>query len=111
MRTSRPLASAGRAWKRSWTGYCIPPASLRIPGTAFLLRRTIASDNEPNAYVVFLTCLVGAVFSEDVWNWAHSRFLDSLSTKSTQEKKERTMAEAIEADSGAGGANKDPAPR
>ena len=25
-------------------------------------------DNEPNAYVVFLTCLVGAVFSEDVWN-------------------------------------------
>jgi hypothetical protein len=51
------------------------------------------------------------VFSEDVWNWAHSRFLDSLSTKSTQEKKERTMAEAIEADSGACGANKDPAPR
>jgi hypothetical protein len=65
-----------------------------------------ASENEPNAYVVFLTCLVGAVFSEDVWNWAHSKFLDNLSSKSTQEKKERTMAEGIEA-SVARGAKKD----
>jgi hypothetical protein len=66
-----------------------------------------ASENEPNAYVVFLTCLVGAVFSEDVWNWAHSKFLENLSSKATQEKKERTMAEAIEAASVASDAKKD----
>jgi hypothetical protein len=29
---------------------------------------------EPNAYVLFFTCLVGAVFSEDVWTWARARF-------------------------------------
>lgn len=29
---------------------------------------------EPNAYVLFFTCLVGAVFSEDVWAWARARF-------------------------------------
>jgi hypothetical protein len=69
-----------------------------------------ASENEPNAYVVFLTCLVGAVFSEDVWNWAHSKFLDNLSSKSTQEKKERTMAEGIEASVARGG-KKDEDPR
>lgn len=27
-------------------------------------------DVEPNSYVVFFTCLVGAVFSERIWEWA-----------------------------------------
>jgi hypothetical protein len=53
-------------------------------------------DSEPNAYVVFLTCLVGAVFSEDVWTWARSKFLENLSSKASQAKGEPTMAEAIE---------------
>ncbi|WP_397534915.1 hypothetical protein [Roseateles sp.] len=32
-----------------------------------------AGEASPNAYVLFFTCLVGAVFSEDVWQWARER--------------------------------------
>lgn len=30
-------------------------------------------DVEPNAYVLFFTCLVGAVFSENIWEWAREK--------------------------------------
>lgn len=30
-------------------------------------------ESAPNAYVLFFTCMVGAVFSEDVWRWAHNK--------------------------------------
>lgn len=32
-----------------------------------------AGESSPNAYVLFFTCLVGAVFSDDVWLWARER--------------------------------------
>ena len=35
-------------------------------------------ESEPNPYVLFFGCLVGAVFSEDVWVWARGRFLVGL---------------------------------
>lgn len=35
-------------------------------------------ESEPNPYVLFFGCLVGAVFSEDVWVWARDRFLVGL---------------------------------
>lgn len=35
------------------------------------------NDAEPNAYVLFFTCLVGAVFSEGVWTWAKAK-LESI---------------------------------
>jgi hypothetical protein len=37
----------------------------------------IVSQNggDPNPYVVFVTCLVGAVFSDEVWKWAKERLL------------------------------------
>lgn len=35
-------------------------------------------EQDPNAYVLFFFCLVGAVYSEDVWNWARSKFLGKL---------------------------------
>lgn len=35
-------------------------------------------EQEPNAYVLFFLCLVGAVFSEDVWTWARRKFLGRL---------------------------------
>ena len=35
-------------------------------------------EQDPNAYVLFFTCLVGAVFSEDVWTWARAKFLKDL---------------------------------
>jgi hypothetical protein len=38
-----------------------------------------ADSQEPNAYVLFFTCLVGAVFSEDVWAWARKRMQQNLS--------------------------------
>lgn len=36
-----------------------------------------AGEASPNAYVLFFTCLVGAVFSEDVWQWARDRLRKS----------------------------------
>jgi hypothetical protein len=33
------------------------------------------AGNDPNPYLVFVTCLVGAVFGEDVWAWAKTKFL------------------------------------
>jgi hypothetical protein len=35
-------------------------------------------DQEPDPYVLFFACLVGAVFSEDVWLWARGKFLGSF---------------------------------
>jgi hypothetical protein len=37
----------------------------------------IVSQNggDPNPYVVFVTCLVGAVFSDEVWEWAKNKFV------------------------------------
>jgi len=35
------------------------------------------STGDPNAYIVFATCLIAAVYSEDVWTWARRRLLDS----------------------------------
>jgi hypothetical protein len=37
------------------------------------------SEAEPNAYVLFFTCLVGAVFSEGVWKWAKTKLDGFLS--------------------------------
>jgi hypothetical protein len=34
--------------------------------------------SDPNPYVVFSACLIGAIFSEDVWLWARRRILGSL---------------------------------
>lgn len=35
---------------------------------------------EPNAYVLFFTCLVGAVFSEKIWEWAKEKLGEKFST-------------------------------
>jgi hypothetical protein len=32
---------------------------------------------DPNPYVLFATCLIAAVYSEDVWNWARGQILSS----------------------------------
>ena len=37
------------------------------------------SEAEPNAYVLFFICLVGAVFSEGVWKWAKTKLDGFLS--------------------------------
>jgi hypothetical protein len=33
------------------------------------------TSGDPNPYVVFVTCLVGAVFGDNVWLWAKGKFL------------------------------------
>jgi len=45
------------------------------------------SSSDPNPYVLLLTCLIGAVFSEDVWNWARRRLGDSLGEKGSPDAK------------------------
>lgn len=32
-------------------------------------------SNDPNAYILFFSCLVGAVFSEEIWDWAKKLLL------------------------------------
>ncbi|HEX8322078.1 hypothetical protein [Longimicrobium sp.] len=34
----------------------------------------LTQEAEPNPYALLFTCLVGAVFSENVWHWAEKRF-------------------------------------
>jgi hypothetical protein len=38
-----------------------------------------AAEPQPNPYVLFFTCLVGAVFSETVWNWAKKKLIERFS--------------------------------
>ena len=33
------------------------------------------NSGDPNPYVLFVTCLIGAVYSEDVWKWARGHGL------------------------------------
>jgi hypothetical protein len=44
------------------------------------------TTTDPNPYVVFVTCLVGAVYSEDVWQWARQRVLSSALTQNANNK-------------------------
>lgn len=43
-------------------------------------------SNNPNPHVLFFTCLVGAVFSERIWDWAKKQL--SLKTDDTTENEE-----------------------
>lgn len=36
------------------------------------------SGEDPNPYVLFATCLIAAVYSEDVWNWARGQLSSRL---------------------------------
>jgi hypothetical protein len=47
-------------------------------------------QTDPNPYVVFATCLVGAVFGEDVWRWARSQFVPSATTSRSDVKEPET---------------------
>jgi len=46
------------------------------------------SGSDPNPYVVFFTCLIGAVYSEDVWSWARKRLLTSRTDASGEKGRE-----------------------
>ena len=66
------------------------PASYPGPSAAIVVfsprvragfsRRT--ADPSPNPYVLLLTCLIGAVFSEQVWDWAQRKLSDNLASDS-----------------------------
>ncbi|MCG2589126.1 hypothetical protein [Rhodohalobacter sulfatireducens] len=45
---------------------------------------------QPNAYVLFFTCLVGAVFSDDVWIWARKKLGDNLTGDKEEKETEKT---------------------
>jgi hypothetical protein len=36
------------------------------------------NDSNVNPYVLFFTCFVAAVYSADVWKWAHNKLIDQL---------------------------------
>ena len=42
------------------------------------------ADPSPNPYVLLLTCLIGAVFSEQVWDWAQRRLRDNFANDATR---------------------------
>jgi len=39
-----------------------------------------SGEGEPNPYALFFTCLVGAVYSERIWEWAKEKLSSSLRT-------------------------------
>lgn len=40
--------------------------------------------NDPNAFVLFFTCLVGAVFSDEIWDWAKTKLKFGSATAQAQ---------------------------
>lgn len=44
-------------------------------------------ETEPNAYVLFFTCLLGAAFSERVWKWAQKKLEDQLIADASAKEK------------------------
>lgn len=47
----------------------------------------VASDQvNLNSYVLFFTCFVGAVFSEDAWRWARKQFNENFKTSSIEKR-------------------------
>jgi hypothetical protein len=56
------------------------------------------SDPTPNPYVVFFACFVAAVFSEDVWDWAHRRQTAQLNSDIEAAKAGAAKIEAAKAD-------------
>jgi hypothetical protein len=55
------------------------------------------STGDPNAYLVFATCLIAAVYSEDVWTWARRRLLDTELRARNRERRRRRSVRASEA--------------
>jgi hypothetical protein len=51
------------------------------------------ASGDPNPYVVFVTCLVGSVFGEDVWQWARDRFIPPGAASSTNSDLDGGIAE------------------
>lgn len=52
------------------------------------------SDGDPNPYVVFAACLVGAIFAEDVWAKARTAFLTAASAKDDNDAPEAEVPAA-----------------
>jgi hypothetical protein len=46
------------------------------------------SGGDPNPYVVFVTCLIGAVYSEDVWAWARTSLLKKTKSDTAKDQSE-----------------------
>jgi hypothetical protein len=44
-------------------------------------------ETEPNAYVLFFTCLLGAAFSDRVWKWAQAKLEDQLPEEGLRKEK------------------------
>jgi hypothetical protein len=55
------------------------------------------STGDPNAYIVFATCLVAAVYSEDVWTWARRRLLDTELRARNRTRRRRSSARVSQA--------------
>ncbi|OQW33423.1 MAG: hypothetical protein A4E19_03195 [Nitrospira sp. SG-bin1] len=43
-------------------------------------------ETEPNAYVLFFTCLIGATFSERVWDWSRAKLEGQLPTEASSQQ-------------------------
>jgi hypothetical protein len=54
-----------------------------------------AGESDPNSYVLLLTCLIAAVFSEDVWQEAHKRLNKGLGGAETPQQEESNEEEDI----------------
>jgi hypothetical protein len=45
-----------------------------------------SGEGDPNPYALFFTCLVGAVYSERIWEWAKEKLSGSLQIEEDKEK-------------------------
>ena len=58
-----------------------------------------SAEADPNPYILFFTCMVGAVYSEQIWAWAQKFLGDKFSTNTdvpppqTEEEEEKKVDE------------------
>jgi hypothetical protein len=55
-----------------------------------------SAGGDPNPYIVFVTCLIGAVYSEDVWSWARNQLRKSTADaeRSAKDKIKRQVTDS-----------------
>jgi hypothetical protein len=78
--SSDTLAELGRVVVRGLSAAVIVFLAVKGGLAAFTTEET-----SPNAYVLFLTCLIGAVYSEKVWEWARTHLSQKFDQTTTSE--------------------------
>jgi hypothetical protein len=73
IRAAEPTAGALDLFGIVWRGVSAAIVVFLAAYGGIAIVTQSAGSSDPNPFVIFVTCLVGAVFADDVWNWARKK--------------------------------------